>query len=88
MHEGKIHTIHRSELDIYLDRRQKRKYKEHIDLSKILGEALVFANRFIATSSSGSIYLDDPETKEYDENGNVNLEKLKLAKKQSQTKWT
>jgi len=76
--EGTIHTINRNELDIYLDRRQKKKYKEHIDLSKILGEALIFANRFIATSSSGSIYLDDPETKEYGDNGKIDYKKTNL----------
>jgi diguanylate cyclase (GGDEF)-like protein len=78
MKDEKIYTISREELDIYLDRRQKRKYKEHLDLTKIMGEALIFANKFIATSNSGSIYLDDPESKVFDSSGKLDYEKLKL----------
>ena len=39
--------------------------------SEIIREVLEFVNKFIAPSRAGTIYIDDPSTRTYDENGNL-----------------
>ena len=48
MNNEKIYTISSDEFDTYLDRRQKKRYREHIDLSKIMEELDVSSSAGLA----------------------------------------
>ncbi len=66
-------------IDEILDRRRRDKREvPHISFSEIIKEFLDFANRFVAPSRSGTIYIDDPSTRAYDENGDLDYNKMKL----------
>ncbi len=71
--EGKL-------IDEILDRRKRKRKTSQpaFSFSGIIKEFLVFANKFVAPSRSGTIYIDDPETRAYDENGNPDYDKMKL----------
>lgn len=74
-----IFCLENKVIDEILDRRRRDKRESpHISFSEIITEFLDFANRFVAPSRSGTIYIDDPSTRAYDENGDLDYDKMKL----------
>ena len=74
-----IFCVENKLIDEILDRRRREPIEHTISFSEIIKEFLEFANRFVAPSRSGTLYIDDPSTRAYDENGRLDYDKMKLV---------
>ncbi|MFH1077083.1 MAG: sensor domain-containing diguanylate cyclase [Pseudomonadota bacterium] len=66
--------------DEILDRQKKNKQEvPQVSFGEIVREVLMFANRFIAPSRNGTIYIDNPLTRVYYEDGKIDYDRTKLV---------
>jgi diguanylate cyclase (GGDEF)-like protein len=75
----KVYCVENKMVDEILDRHKYGGGQPPIHFSEIIREVLEFVNRFIAPSRAGTIYIDDPSTRVYDENGNLDYGATKLV---------
>lgn len=75
----KIFCVEDKLINEILDRHKRNKGQIYIHFSEIIKEVLEFADRFIAPSRGGTIYIDDPSTRVYDEDGNLDYSKTELV---------
>lgn len=74
-----IFCIENKLVDEILDRRKRGKEKTYVSFIDIIAEVLEFANKFIAPSRAGTIYIDDPSTRVYDEKENIDYDQIELV---------
>jgi len=75
----KIFCVEDKLINEILDRHKRKKGQTYVHFSEIIKEVLEFADRFIAPSRGGTIYIDDPSSRVYDENGDFDYGKIVLV---------
>ena len=75
----KVYCVENKLVDEILDRHSYVWGQSPIHFSEIIIEVLEFVNKFIAPSRAGTIYIDDPSTRVYDEDGNLDYGATKLV---------